>query len=35
VKVLAVVSLVTWAAAITTGRLLAYTCTRLTVDLSC
>ena len=35
VKVLAVVSIVTWAAAITTGRLLAYTCTRLTVDLSC
>lgn len=35
VKVLAVVSLVTWAGAITAGRLLAYTCTRLTVDLSC
>jgi hypothetical protein len=34
-KVLAVVSLIAWAAAITTGRLLAYTCTRLTVDLSC
>jgi hypothetical protein len=35
VKVLAVGSLVTWAAAITAGRLLAYTCTRLTVDLTC
>jgi len=35
VKVLALVSLVTWAAAITAGRLLAYTCTRLTVDLTC
>ena len=34
-KVLAVVSLVIWAAAITAGRLLAYTCTRLTVDVSC
>ena len=35
VKVLAVASLITWAAAITAGRLLAYTCTRLTVDLTC
>jgi hypothetical protein len=35
VKVLAVASLVIWAAAITAGRLLAYTCTRLTVDLTC
>ena len=35
VKLLAVASLVLWAAAITAGRLLAYTCTRLTVDLSC
>jgi hypothetical protein len=34
-KVLAGVSLVVWAAAIAAGRLLAYTCTRLTVDLSC
>ena len=35
VKVLAVASLVIWAAAITAGRLLAYTCTRLTVELTC
>jgi hypothetical protein len=34
-KVLAAASLVAWAATITAGRLLAYTCTRLTVDLSC
>ena len=34
-KLLAVVSLVVWAAAITSGRLLAYTCTRLTVDTPC
>ena len=34
-KVLAIASLVMWAAAITAGRLLAYTCTRLTVDLGC
>jgi hypothetical protein len=34
-KILAVVSLMTWAAAITAGRLLAYTCTRLTVDVTC
>ena len=34
-KVMAVVSLVVWAATIATGRLLAYTCTRLTVDMSC
>ena len=34
-KVVAAASLVTWAAAITAGRLLAYTCTRLTVDLGC
>ena len=34
-KVLAAVSLVVWAAAIAAGRLLAYTCTRLTVDISC
>ena len=32
---LAVVSLVLWASAITAGRLLAYTCTRLLVDLPC
>jgi len=35
VKVLAVASLVSWVGAITAGRLLAYTCTRLTVDLAC
>ena len=34
-KMLAAVSLVGWAAAITAGRLLAYTCTRLTVDAPC
>lgn len=34
-KVLAVLSLVAWAAAITAGRLLAYTCSRLTVDITC
>ena len=34
-RVLAAASLVTWAAAIAAGRLLAYTCTRLTVDLTC
>lgn len=34
-KMLAAASLVGWAAAITTGRLLAYTCTRLTVDSVC
>jgi hypothetical protein len=34
-KLLAVVSLVVWAAAIAAGRLLAYTCTRLTVDTLC
>lgn len=34
-KILAIASLVSWAAAITAGRLLAYTCTRLTVDLGC
>ena len=34
-KVLAAVSLVVWAATITAGRLLAYTCTRLTVEMSC
>jgi hypothetical protein len=34
-KILAVASLLTWAATITAGRLLAYTCNRLTVDLSC
>lgn len=33
--VLAAVSLGVWMAAITAGRLLAYTCTRLTVDLAC
>jgi hypothetical protein len=32
---LAAASLVLWAAAITAGRLLAYTCTRLTVDIGC
>jgi hypothetical protein len=34
-RVLAVVSLVLWASAITAGRLLAYTCTRLMVDTRC
>jgi hypothetical protein len=34
-RVLAAVSLVAWAAAIAAGRLLAYTCTRLTVDILC
>jgi hypothetical protein len=34
-KLLAAASLVGWAAAITAGRLLAYTCTRLTVDSVC
>jgi hypothetical protein len=34
-KLLAAVSLVVWAAAIVAGRLLAYTCTRLTVDTLC
>jgi hypothetical protein len=34
-KRLAAASLVVWAAAITAGRLLAYTCTRLTVDTPC
>jgi hypothetical protein len=34
-KMLAATSLVVWAAAITAGRLLAYTCTRLTVDQVC
>ena len=34
-KMLAAVSLVVWAAAIAAGRLLAYTCTRLTVDTLC
>jgi hypothetical protein len=34
-KLLAGVSLVVWAAAIAAGRLLAYTCTRLTVDTLC
>ena len=34
-KMLAIASLVFWAAAITAGRLLAYTCTRLTVDQVC
>ena len=34
-KLLAVGSLVIWAAAIAAGRLLAYTCTRLTVDTLC
>jgi hypothetical protein len=33
--VLAVISLLAWGGAITAGRLLAYTCTRLTVDVSC
>jgi hypothetical protein len=35
IKVLAAASLVTWAATIAAGRFLAYTCTRLTVDLTC
>ena len=34
-RTLAAASLILWAATITAGRLLAYTCTRLTVDLSC
>jgi hypothetical protein len=34
-RVLAISSLVCWAAAITAGRLLAYTCVRLMVDQSC
>jgi len=34
-KMLAAASLVGWAAAITAGRLLAYTCTRLMVDSVC
>ena len=34
-KLLAAVSLIVWAAAIASGRLLAYTCTRLTVDFPC
>jgi hypothetical protein len=34
-KVLAGVSLACWAAAVPAGRLLAYTCTRLTVDSPC
>ena len=34
-KILAAASLLVWAATITAGRFLAYTCTRLTVDLSC
>ena len=34
-KLLAAVSLVVWAAAIASGRLLAYTCTRLTQDFPC
>ena len=34
-KMLAVASLLAWAATIAAGRFLAYTCTRLTVDLSC
>jgi hypothetical protein len=35
VQVLAVASLVSWVGAITAGRLLAYTCTRLTLDSFC
>lgn len=35
VKVLAAASLVSWVGAITAGRLLAYTCTRLTMDSFC
>jgi hypothetical protein len=34
-KTLAAVSLFAWAATIAAGRLLAYTCTRLTVDALC
>lgn len=34
-RLLAAVSLTAWGAAIAAGRLLAYTCTRLTVDISC
>ena len=34
-KMLAAASLITWAAAITAGRLLAYTCTRLMVHSVC
>jgi hypothetical protein len=34
-KVIAAFSLIAWAAAITAGRLLAYTCTRMTVDSLC
>ena len=34
-RILAGLSLVLWACAITAGRLLAYTCTRLMVDLPC
>ena len=34
-KILAAASLLVWAATIAAGRFLAYTCTRLTVDLSC
>ena len=34
-RVLAALSLVAWAATITAGRLLAYTCTRLMVDVRC
>ena len=34
-RALAALSLIVWAAAIAAGRLLAYTCTRLTVDILC
>jgi hypothetical protein len=34
-RMLAAASLFIWAASITTGRLLAYTCSRLTVDTTC
>ena len=34
-RTLAAVSLMVWAGAITAGRLLAYTCTRLTVEFAC
>ena len=34
-RTMAVGSLIVWGATITTGRLLAYTCTRLTVDVPC
>ena len=34
-KVLAALSLIVWAGAIAAGRLLAYTCNRLTVDFPC